>query len=59
MTTQTSNSRKRNGWSRPVALPDVFGRPDDVPEHGVVTLPFKMFFDCHTSDKWATWNGRD
>lgn len=42
--TQTSKDRQRNGWSRPVALPDDFGSPGHSPEHGVVTLPVNVFW---------------
>lgn len=44
MDTQTSNTRQRDGWSRPVALPDDFGSPSHNPEHGVVTLPVNVFW---------------
>jgi hypothetical protein len=42
--TRNSDNRQRNGWSRPVALPDDFGRSDHGPERGVVTLPVNVFW---------------
>ena len=55
--TQTSHNRQRDGWSRPVALPDDFGRSDQAPEHGVVTLPVNVFWSG-PDRKWDLANRR-
>ena len=42
--TQATSNRQRNGWSRPVALPDDLGHSGLTPERGVVTLPVNVFW---------------
>jgi hypothetical protein len=42
MDTQTSNSHQRNGWSRPVALPDDIDNPTLLKATGIVSLPLHV-----------------
>jgi hypothetical protein len=55
--TQTADNRRRDGWSRPVALPDDFGNSDHVSERGVVTLPVNVFWSG-PERKWDLENRR-
>jgi hypothetical protein len=57
MDMQARNGHERNGWSRPVALPDDLGRASSVPEHGIVTLPINVFWSG-PERKWDLENRR-
>ena len=44
MDVQAQADGQRNGWSRPVALPDDMDSVDRVPETGLVDLPLHVFW---------------
>ena len=55
MDAETNGSRQRNGWSRPVALPEDLARDTSPSNLGVVRLPVHVFW----SGADRTWDLRD
>src|SRR5580658_9556975 len=55
MSTQAEGRSRRDGWSRPVALPDDLGDVAQPVEKGVVRLPNHVFW----SGPQRTWDLRD
>jgi hypothetical protein len=54
---KAATNGQRNGWSRPVALPDDLGSPGLMPERGVVTLPANVFWSG-PERRWDLGNRR-